>query len=277
MSGDEPEETYEGLSKDVIEKDLRAAFEDGIEGFFYEETAQDIYDLSTTERGWKKPIEYTPLGDAAHWGLTDLYPEVRAKLEELVRSGEPFRTGRLDSKKAICGFALFRKLTNGPLEVSVWAAMDEGADLVNDAVPNGASYDFLTDADIDAILDEVDKEWWQLGYSSETERSEVVSGDTGLDEILKKAEELLEDADAQLEEAFEDVKARVRDAIVKNGGISAVGPLSQPSAFYSGIDEQEYNLATSRMRDATKEEEEGVANYVRSISKGTGVNFFDLC
>ena len=85
---------------------------------------------------------------------------------------------------------------------------------------------------------------------------------------------------------------------------SVVGPLSQPSAFYSGIDEQEYNLATSRfsttekniyftrnknkleeaaktlfgkMRDATKEEEEGVASYVRSISKGTGVNFFDLC
>ena len=218
------EEAYEELSKDLIEKDLMAAFEDGIDGFSYEEIAQDIYDLSTAERGWKEPLEYTPPGDAAHWGLTDLYPEVRAKLEELVRNGEPFRTGGLDSKKAICGFSLFRKLTNGPIEIFVWAAIDEGADLVADAIPNGASYDFLTDEDIDSILDAMDEEWWQLGYSSETERSEAVPGDTGLDEILKKAEELLEDADAQLEEAFGDVKERVREAIIKNGGEKCLPP-----------------------------------------------------
>lgn len=218
------EETYEGLSKDLIEKDLRAAFEDGIEGFSYEEIAQDIYDLSTTERGWKEPLEYTPLGDAAHWGLTDLYPEVRAKLEELIKSGEPFRTGGLNSKKEICGFTLFRKLTNGPIEVSVWASMDEDADLVADAIPNGASCDFLTDEDIDSILDAMDEEWWQMGYSSEAECSEAVPGDTGLDEILKKAEALFEDADAQLEEAFADVKERVREAIIKNGGEKCLPP-----------------------------------------------------
>ena len=218
------EETYEGLSKDLIEKDLRAAFEDGIEGFSYKEVAQDIYDLSTAERGWKKPIEYTPPGDAAHWGLTDLYPEVRAKLEELIRSGEPFRTGGLNSKKEICGFTLYRKLTNGPLEVSVWASMDEDADHVADAIPNGASCDFLTDKDIDSILDAMDEEWWQMGYSSEAGCSMAVPGDTGLDEILKKAEALLEDADAQLEEAFADVKERVREAIIKNGGEKCLPP-----------------------------------------------------
>lgn len=218
------EETYEGLSKDLIEKDLRAAFEDGIEGFSYKEVAQDIYDLSTAERGWKKPIEYTPPGDAAHWGLTDLYPEVRVKLEELIRSGEPFRTGGLNSKKEICGFTLFRKLTNGPIEVSVWASMDEDADLVADAIPNGASCDFLTDEDIDSILDAMDEEWWQMGYSSEAGCSMAVPGDTGLDEILKKAEALLEDADAQLEEAFADVKERVREAIIKNGGEKCLPP-----------------------------------------------------
>ena len=31
------------------------------------------------------------------------------------------------------------------------------------------------------------------------------------------------------------------------------------------------------MRDATSEEQEGVNNYIKSISKDTGVNFFDLC
>ncbi|GEM_PF-918328 len=31
------------------------------------------------------------------------------------------------------------------------------------------------------------------------------------------------------------------------------------------------------MRDATKEEQESVEKYIDSISKDTGVNFFDLC
>jgi hypothetical protein len=50
------EESYEGISKDVIEKDLRTAFEDGIDGFSYEEISEDIYRLSNTERGWKEPV-----------------------------------------------------------------------------------------------------------------------------------------------------------------------------------------------------------------------------
>lgn len=32
-----------------------------------------------------------------------------------------------------------------------------------------------------------------------------------------------------------------------------------------------------KMREATIEESESVRNYIRSISKNTGVNFFDLC
>lgn len=31
------------------------------------------------------------------------------------------------------------------------------------------------------------------------------------------------------------------------------------------------------MRSATKEEREGVERYIKSISKNTGVNFFDIC
>ena len=31
------------------------------------------------------------------------------------------------------------------------------------------------------------------------------------------------------------------------------------------------------MRDATKQEQESINNYIKSISKDTGVNFFDLC
>ncbi len=40
------------------------------------------------------------------------------------------------------------------------------------------------------------------------------------------------------------------------------------------------NIATElfgSMRDATQEEQASVNNYIESISKDTGVNFFDLC
>lgn len=84
-----------------------------------------------------------------------------------------------------------------------------------------------------------------------------------------------------------------------------VESLSGPSvANYSVIDKQAYNSSTNfinteinnnyveckdsrleaeaenlfgRMRVATAEESESVNNYVKSISKNTGVNFFDLC
>ena len=212
------EESYEGFSKDVIEKDLRTAFEDGIDGFSYEEIAEDIYSLSNTERGWKEPVEYTPPGDAAHCGISDLYPDVRKKLEEIIESGVPFKTGGLNSKKEICGFTLFRKLINGPINITVWAAMDEDADLVSDAIPNSVPPDFLTYEDIDAIVRAMDDEWWQIGYASEAECSDTVPGDTNLDGILEKVSELLENADAQLTEAFEDVKSRVRNVIIEKGG-----------------------------------------------------------
>lgn len=212
------EESYEGFSKDVIEKDLRTAFEDGIDGFSYEEIAEDIYSLSNTERGWKEPVEYTPPGDAAHCGISDLYPDVRKKLEEIIESGVPFKTGWLNSKKEICGFTLFRKLMNGPINITVWAAMDEDADLVSDAIPNSVPPDFLTCEDIDAIVKAMDDEWWQIGYASETECTDTVPGNTNLDGILEKVSELLESADAQLTEAFEDVKSRVRNTIIEKGG-----------------------------------------------------------
>lgn len=44
--------------------------------------------------------------------------------------------------------------------------------------------------------------------------------------------------------------------------------------YYKGIKSNPHNLI---MRDATKQEQESVNNYIRSISKDTGVNFFDLC
>lgn len=37
------------------------------------------------------------------------------------------------------------------------------------------------------------------------------------------------------------------------------------------------NMIFGEMRDATPEEQESINNYIKSISRNTGVNFFDLC
>lgn len=41
--------------------------------------------------------------------------------------------------------------------------------------------------------------------------------------------------------------------------------------------EEEAKKLFGIMRDATKEEQESVSNYINSIAIDTGVNFFDLC
>ena len=43
--------------------------------------------------------------------------------------------------------------------------------------------------------------------------------------------------------------------------------------YYKGIKTNPHNLI---MRDATKQEQKSINNYIKSISKDTGVNFFDF-
>lgn len=49
-----------------------------------------------------------------------------------------------------------------------------------------------------------------------------------------------------------------------------------PYANYGTLEEEAEQLF-GQMREATAQESASVNNYVRSISKDTGVNFFDLC
>ena len=41
--------------------------------------------------------------------------------------------------------------------------------------------------------------------------------------------------------------------------------------------EEEANTLFGEMRDATPEEQAGINKYIKSISRDTGVNFFDIC
>ena len=145
-------ETYQGEDVNVILKDLQTGFPDGIDGgFTYKEIAKAIYEISTTDRGYKKPIVFDPQGrDASHCGATDLYDWVEEALRKLVDSKEPFETLALNSKKELLCWQMSRTLVNGDITVTAHCWMDEGVDLVEDAMPEDTT---LTYEQMEEVLD----------------------------------------------------------------------------------------------------------------------------
>lgn len=200
-------ESYQGVALDIIISDLKTAFPDGIKyGFSYKEIAEAIYAISTTDRGWKEPIQYEIDGPyASHYGATDLYESIEKDLRKLVACGEPFKTCSLNSQKELYGWRMERTLAGGPISVTVNQWMDEGQDLVYDALPDDVE---LSDDQIDEILDA-----WIFGCdgASETSETAVVPGDSSLDDILKKVTELLGETDSRLNEWFELMKGTVQE------------------------------------------------------------------
>ena len=206
------EETYEGVPVDNILADLNIGYPDGYEGIGNQELAEAIYAISTTDRGWAKMRKLEIEGNAAHYGYTDLYDGIRSVLEGALTSGEPFDSGWLSSKKEIGSWNMQRNLRNGEIVVSVHSEMDEGRDLVYDALPEGVEF---TDAEYEQAQDLFSELWG----TSETESSETVPGDSTLDDILKVVNRLADGNDGYLHDQFETMKGVVSDIIALRGTV----------------------------------------------------------
>lgn len=222
------EETYEGVQQERIKKDLidaknrSDAVKKGLERFFLKEIAEDIYSLSTTERGWETPVtydEYTEINSNPDiYGIAGTRKDAYIELEKLVKSGKPFVTSWLWNEENECSFKLYRKLRNGVITVSVSMRMDEGADLVSDAIPNSVPYDIFSEQETEDITNEFLLDYRDTSYEASEECT--VAGDTGLKEILEKVSELCDVCNASLDESFEIMKQIVARHIEekKNGG-----------------------------------------------------------
>lgn len=198
------ETSYEGASIDLILSDLNEAFPLGYyPGCANVDLAKAIYEISTTDRGYKKPIEYAPSGDASHCGATDLYPEVEQRLRELIDCNEPFVAEPLSSKKEICSWSLSRHLVGGPIAIHVWCGMDEYEDLVYDATPDGVE---LSEAEIEDILDVSDGAYEAIDDAE-------LQNDATLETILDTVSELVDSCNECLEENYSMMKALVQDVI----------------------------------------------------------------
>lgn len=196
--------SYEGDVLTTIERDLQLEYPDGMQ-YPISDVAQAIFEICNTDKGYLPPITIEINGDAAHWGLTDLYESVEKQIKEVLDTGLPFITCELASKKEICSFYLQRRYTHGDINIQVWAGMDEGRDLICDAVPNDI---ILTEEDIDIIYNEYFGTEFEPDW--ETEQEESVPDDSSLEQILEKVSELWQRADNILKENFNDVEAIVQ-------------------------------------------------------------------
>jgi len=200
------ETSYQGVGFDTILGDLNEEFPDGIPGFSNEEIAAAIYEISTTDHGWKEPVRFEVKGTyASHWGVTDLYESVLTELSKLVESRDPFIANDLASKKELISWSIGRELVNGPISIAVKQWMDEGSALVDDALPEGEE---LSEEQIEEILDLYTM---GAGLGFETEESMELPGESTMEDILSSVSQLADETDKTLTEWYETMKSIVQD------------------------------------------------------------------
>lgn len=98
--------------------------------------------------------------DGCRWGVSDWTPAFEKEMVKAIESNEPFDTGHVGCKKEIESFRIVRN-EDGDIYIEVWEGMDEGTDLVDDAIWDvfGEDHPDANDSDIEEILDVLWNDW----------------------------------------------------------------------------------------------------------------------
>lgn len=145
----------------------------------------------------------------SHWGITDLYPEIRRDINELLIGDRPFKV-RWGSKKQLWSGSIER-LEDGELEVGAIASCDEGFDLITDAwwqayrnedYPDGEQMEEIADEayGCDILLDD----------PTFCEFARMPASST-LDEVLEKLSDLMDEAEKASSANFDRLVDVVRE------------------------------------------------------------------
>lgn len=138
---------------------------------------------------------------AAHWGLTDLYPEDERILRNAIDKRKTFDTGWVGCKKEI---HYFRIISDGKVvTIQVSAEMDDYEDLIYDAMETEVE---LTDDQVD----ELNNYWYESDMDSYTEAETTVPVTT-YENVMEIIEKMESKTDTQLESWFEIVKTWVKE------------------------------------------------------------------
>lgn len=98
--------------------------------------------------------------DGCKWGVSDWYEDFEEEMVNAIDSNDAFDTGWVGCKKEIESFHIVRD-EDGNINVEVWEGMDEGADIVDDAIWEVFGEDHLdaSDSDVEEVLDIIWNDW----------------------------------------------------------------------------------------------------------------------
>ena len=138
---------------------------------------------------------------AAHWGLTDLYPEDEKILRNAIDNRKTFDTGWVGCKKE-CHY--FRLISDGNvLTIQTSAEMDDFDDLIYDAMDEEVE---LTDDQVAELED-----YWSESDIASSAWSEVTIPLTTYEVAMEHIEKMIGHDAKQLDEWFEIVKEWVKE------------------------------------------------------------------
>ena len=146
-------------------------------------------------------------GEAAKWGVADLYDEEYEKLRKAIESGEDFETDWYGCTKESNFAKVSREV--GIIRIEVCASMDslwDDTDLIYDALWEALTVDEeLSDDAIDRIRDEAEKE----DITDEVNVEGACEADASFDDVLDK----LNDLEARAEEGIDMMYGKLCDIV----------------------------------------------------------------
>ena len=98
--------------------------------------------------------------DGCKWGVSDWYEDFEEEMIKAIESNEPFDTGHVYCKKEPESFRIARN-EDGDIYIEVCEWMDEGTDLVDDAIWDvfGEPQSEVNDSDVEEVLDILWNDW----------------------------------------------------------------------------------------------------------------------
>lgn len=139
-------------------------------------------------------------GDWGKWGLGDWYDGVEEQLRAALASGQPFDTGWHGWRETEYSMKIQRSM-NG-VTVDVYNCMDSALE------QRDLFYDFLTSEECERLTDEMInqiRDYLYMGeFVEEITESETLPADTTLEEIMRKAGELIDFCNNVLKESFRE-------------------------------------------------------------------------
>lgn len=153
---------------------------------------------------------------ASHWSLTDFYPESEKRLREALASGGDFDTEWFGCKKEI-NYARYVK-ENGKFTVSVSVHMDDLYEDENDLIYDAywdvfGEEDGLSEEDVNKILEAA----YSVMIDDRTEISAEIPIDSSFEYLVRKTDELEEEAEQNNSLMYDALKRIVENCCGKHG------------------------------------------------------------